>query len=62
MVGDTDLVEYSAGRNAAGYEGPKGGRPQVKHPTFNRSAIGKYTELRNFEIEVRNIFIVKIML
>ena len=30
----TDLAEGSAIRNAAGYVGPKAGRPHLKQPTF----------------------------
>ena len=36
--------------------GPKLGRPTWKQPAFDWSATDKYTEPRNFKLEVNNIF------
>ena len=36
--------------------GLKLGRPTLKQHTFNGSATGKYAELRNFRLEINNIF------
>ena len=35
------------------------GRPQLKQPIFNLLAKYKYTELKKFEMELRNIFMTK---
>ena len=36
--------------------GPKLGGPSLKQPTFAWSSTDKYAELRNFKLEVNNIF------
>ena len=36
--------------------GTRVGRPIMKHPTFNWEAEDKYNELKNFRLEVNNIF------
>ena len=35
---------------------PRLGRPMMKQPTFNWEAENKYNELKNFRLEVNNIF------
>ena len=36
--------------------GPRLGRPMMKQPTFNWEVKVKYNELKNFRLEVNNIF------
>ena len=36
--------------------GPRLGGPIIKQPTFNWEAEDKYSELKNFRLEVNNIF------
>ena len=38
--------------------GPKIGRPAMKQPSFNWKADDKYSELKNFRLEVNNILAV----
>ena len=45
-------------RNAANGMGPKVCGPSIKQPNFDCNAIDKYTELKNFEMEVNNIFLI----
>ena len=46
----------AAGAERAPNAGPGLGRPLMKQPTFNWKAEDKYNELKNFRLEVNNIF------
>ena len=43
--------------NVAIIIGPKAFGPSLRQPTFDLIAKGNYTEFRNFEMEVNNIFL-----
>ena len=43
-------------RNEAASMGPRLGGPSLKQRSFHWSVTDKYTELRNFRLEVNNIF------
>ena len=46
----------AAGNERAQNTGPRLGRPTMKQPNFNWEAEDKYNKLKNFRLEVNNIF------
>ena len=58
MTEVAELTEFHTGRKAMG-NGPKADGPQLRYPTFNCLAQNKYEKLKNFKMEVGDIFMTK---
>ena len=52
----TNQGEGSSRDNTIGNAGPKAGRSQLRHPTFNWSAKHKNHKLKRFEMDMRHFY------
>ena len=50
------IAAANAENNTRQSVGPKVGVPMMKHPTFNLDTKDKYSELKNFRLQINNIF------